>query len=144
MPYAIALFVSRKPGVSIGEFKDHWENKHIPLLKSIVGKAFPLTHTRRYVARVESGAGDRAGVTPASHRRAPSAAPVVLGGDKNEVTWDGFAELVFRDELHFQQFFALVNESEAAARIQQDEERFADASNFKVVVIGETICTRND
>ena len=68
----------------------------------------------------------------------------MLVGDKDDVNWDGFAELVFRDELHFQQFFAVVNEPEAAERIQQDEERFTDASKFKVVVIGETICTRND
>lgn len=142
MTYTIVLFVSRKPGLSIADFKEHWEDKHVPLLKSVAGRAFPLSHTRHYVARVESGAGERAGVTSASGRRASAAAPVVLVGNEEDVAWDGYAELTFRDELHFQQFFALVNDPEAADRIQQDEERFSDPSKFKVVVLGETISTR--
>ncbi|KAF2467316.1 uncharacterized protein BDR25DRAFT_305713 [Lindgomyces ingoldianus] len=142
MVYTIVLFVSRKPGFSIAQFKEHWEGKHIPLLKSIAGPSFPLSHTRNYVARVGGGAGTRAGVSPGVD--ATSTSPVVLVGNVEAVDWDGYAELKFRDELHFQQFFALVNEPEAAAKIQEDEERFSDSEKFKVVVLGETISTGQD
>ncbi|KAF2017957.1 hypothetical protein BU24DRAFT_449521 [Aaosphaeria arxii CBS 175.79] len=144
MTYTIVLFVSRRPNITTDQFRDFWENSHIPLLKSIAGKAFPLSHTRHYVARVNSKAGDRAGVKTASTKIAASAAPVVLVGNANEVDWDGYAELVFRDELHFQQFFALVNEPDAAERIQMDEEQFSDPDKFKIVVLGDTVSTGAD
>ncbi|PSN71308.1 hypothetical protein BS50DRAFT_280020 [Corynespora cassiicola Philippines] len=144
MTYSIVLFVSRKPGLSIAQFRHHWEEIHVPLLKSLTGNSFPLSHARNYVARVEDGAGERAGVRTASSKKADSTAPVVLVGNKEDVDWDGFATLTFRDELHFQQFFALVNQPEAADKIQEDEEAFSDPAKFKVVVLGETLNTSLD
>ncbi|ORY18568.1 EthD domain-containing protein [Clohesyomyces aquaticus] len=140
MPYTIVLFVSRKPGLSTAQFKDHYENVHMAILKSVAGSTFPVSHTRKYVARVDSGAGIRAGVSPGPG--ATSSTPVVLVGDVKEVDWDAYAELTFRDALHFQQFFAVVNEPEAAEKIQEDEVKFSDADKFKVVVLGETTSTR--
>lgn len=130
--------------MSIDEFKEHYENIHVPLLKSVTGASFPISHTRHYVARAESGAGDRAGVRTASTKRLEATAPVVLVGTKDDVAWDAFATLTFRDELHFQQFFALVNDPAAAERIQEDEEKFSDAEKFKVVVLGQTLSTGQD
>jgi hypothetical protein len=117
------------------------ENEYVPLLLSIGGKTFPLKHTRNYVERVKSGAGTRAGVGPASEARAPSSAPVVLLGNANEVDWDFFSEMEFRDELHFQQFFAIINEQEAADKLAEAEERFSVPEKLRIVVLGETCVT---
>ena len=42
MVYSLILFVTRKPGLSLHEFKHHWETTHVPLLKELVGQDFPL------------------------------------------------------------------------------------------------------
>ena len=52
--------------------------------------------------------------------------------------------MTFRDELHLQQFFAKVNEPEAAARIQEDEARFSDSAKLKFIVLGDTTATKAD
>jgi hypothetical protein len=132
MTYSTLLFVHRKPGLSIAAFKSYWESKHIPLLQSIAGSAFPLSHVRNYIAHVASGSRDQ-----------PSE-PVVLVGNKDEVSWDGLAQLSFRDEPHFQQFLAAIREPVAAAQIQKDEEMFTDRSKLKVVVLGETKSSMQD
>ncbi|KAF2193116.1 hypothetical protein K469DRAFT_745488 [Zopfia rhizophila CBS 207.26] len=142
MVYSIILFCSRKPGISPAEFKDHWENKHVPLLKSVTGPHFPLAHTRRYISRSEGGAGTLVGLSAGDDRTANP--PAVLVGNPEEIDWDGFAELTFKDELHFRKFFAIVNEPDAAARIREDEEMFSDSNKLKVIVVGDTRSTERD
>ncbi|KAF1972134.1 hypothetical protein BU23DRAFT_166488, partial [Bimuria novae-zelandiae CBS 107.79] len=53
MTFSLLLFITRKPTLTPAEFKAHWDNTHVELLKSIAGDKFPLTHTRRYIARTE-------------------------------------------------------------------------------------------
>jgi hypothetical protein len=69
---------------------------------------------------------------------------VVPLGNPADVNWDGFAKLDFTDEKHFQQFVATISEPEAAAKIQKDEENFADRSSLRIVVLGQVISTRQD
>ena len=35
--------------MTFADFKNYYENKHMPLLKSIAGDVFPISHTRHYV-----------------------------------------------------------------------------------------------
>ncbi|KAF2122410.1 EthD domain-containing protein [Lophiotrema nucula] len=142
MVYPLVLFVARKLKVSPAEFREHWENKHVPLSKSIASRTFPLSHTRRYIGRGGDGITAKAGVSTGIGTTSDT--PAVLVGRPEEIEWDGYAELTFRDELHFQQFFAKVNESEAAARIQEDEARFSDSTKFKVVIVGDITSTNAD
>lgn len=139
MVYRLVLFAARKPGLSIDEFRNHWENKHVPLLKSISGSTFPLSHTRRYIGRIADGTTARAGVSPVVGSTSES--PAILVGRLEDIDWDGFAELIFKDELHFQQFFAKVNDPKAAEQIQEDEARFTDSEKLKVIIVGECTTT---
>ncbi|KAK3202101.1 hypothetical protein GRF29_161g156383 [Pseudopithomyces chartarum] len=129
MPFKLLLFITRKPTVSPAEFKDHWDNKHVALLKSIAGDKFPLTHTRNCISRTEDN-----GTWPAN----------VIVGTQEDFSYDGIAELVFENEAAFKTFFAIISESEAAARIAADEEVFAVREKFKAIVLGETSVTSRD
>jgi hypothetical protein len=128
MTFSFLLFVTRKPSLTPSDFKKYWETKHIDLIKSIVGDKFPLTHTRHYIAR------------PAEENGGWPAA--VLVGAQEDFTYDGFAELVFEDEKAFKSFFAVISEPEAAAKLAEDEERFAVREKTRAVVVGESVVTR--
>jgi uncharacterized protein (TIGR02118 family) len=123
--FTIRVFVTRKPGISPTAFKDHWENKHIPLLKSLSGPLFPLSHTRHYLARDPSN---------------PDQAAVVLVGKPEDFDYDGFAEVAFESEAAFQEFVKVMQLPEVA----EDEERFTDRGKLKAVVIGETTVSKRD
>jgi hypothetical protein len=126
MTFTVLLFASRKPNSTPTEFRDYFENKHIPLLRSICGDTFPSSYTRHYTAQAESDTGFD---------------PVVLVGDKHDVTWDVLALCGFEDQAQFQQYGALVSEPDTAKRIAKDLENFADGSKTKLVVSGETVST---
>lgn len=126
MTFSFLLFITRKPSLSPDEFKTHWDTKHVELLRTIAGEHFPLTHTRRYIARTSHD-----GNWPAS----------ILVGAQEDFTYDGIAELVFPNEAAFRAFFAVVSEPEAAAQIAEDEEAFIVREKMKAVVLGDTSVT---
>ena len=51
MIYRVFGFLTKRDGPSLPEFKDYYENHHVPLLLSKAPK--PPVHTRRYVNRDE-------------------------------------------------------------------------------------------
>ena len=129
MAFTILLFVSRNPTLTPAEFMNYWDNNHVKLLKSIAGDKFPITHTRRYIARAENNKA-----WPAS----------VLLGTQDDFTYDGIAELTFSDEAAFQSFYTLFTEPETAAKIAADEEVFAVRETLKAVVLGEVSVTTKE
>jgi hypothetical protein len=128
MSFSLLLFATRRPDLSPEEFKAHWETKHVPLIKSIAGDQFPISHTRTYLAR------------PAQAENATWPAAVLVGSQE-DFAYDGFAELVFPDEAAFKSFFALVSEPDNAAKIAADEEKFIVREALKAVVIGDKTVT---
>lgn len=116
------------------------EEVHVPIQKEVMGELYPISHPRRYVARIESGAGDRLGAPSASRKTGNPASPVVLVGSPEDLGWDLLAEMVYRDELHMQQCYALINSLDGQ-RMKDDEENFTETSQLKVVLMSEnTIC----
>lgn len=64
------IYAYRKPGLSLEDFKKHYEN-HAELVKHISGEHFPLVHKRTYIARntaevAPEGASERNALTPAT------------------------------------------------------------------------------
>jgi hypothetical protein len=51
--YKVFGFLTKRDGLSVPEFKDHYENHHVPLLLSRAPK--PLIHKRRYLFGLGSG-----------------------------------------------------------------------------------------
>ncbi|KAL2867519.1 EthD domain-containing protein [Aspergillus lucknowensis] len=128
MTFTIAVFVTRKPGLTPSDFRNHWENKHIPLLQRLGGSLFPLNHSRHYLAREETVDGDGGycdfPVTP-------------LVGESADFTYDGFAVVTFASESAFRGFLSVMISDE----VQEDEERFTDREKMRAVVLGEVRVT---
>lgn len=45
MAYTILIFAYRKPGTTPEQFRMHYENNHMPLVREIGGEHFPNSHT---------------------------------------------------------------------------------------------------
>lgn len=135
MTISALLFYTRRPDISPPEFEKYMSKHHVPLIKEVMGPHYPQTYTMRFVVRVSSGAGDRLGAIISSRGRAADDAPVVLIGSPQEVDWDAFGEMVFRDELHMQQALALL-ETPGGQAIKEDEENFTMVDKMKVILMG--------
>jgi hypothetical protein len=128
MGYTVMMFVARKAGTTIEQFKAHYENSHVPLLMDILKEVAPVSHTRYYLKRNEAEKGS-ADVAP----------PMVFVGDASSINFDCVTKVELRDEAHFGQF----NQAFMARRaeIAADEQQFADGSNFRVFGIESTEVT---
>jgi hypothetical protein len=134
MTFKILLFAYRKSGTTPAQFREHYENKHVPLICSVTGNLFPLTHTRWYIQR-------SAGKAEGTSRNADFPA-TVLQGTQADADFDAIAELTFVDEAAFQAFFEFYMNQEAAKELHEDEARFLDRSAVTGMVVGEFLETK--
>lgn len=121
--FTIVVFLTRKPGLSPAEFKDHYENKHVPLLHSLGGPTFPLSHTRHYLARDPSN---------------PEHPPIVVWGNPEGFDYDAFVEVTFESEAALREFQKVM----VSPEVLEDEDRFTDRTKLRAVVMGETTVTK--
>ncbi|KAI2612705.1 EthD domain-containing protein [Hypoxylon fragiforme] len=137
MTYSIIIFAYRKPGTTPEQFKKHYEESHIPLLREIAGETFPLSHTRRYILRAE---GEAEGTT----RNATTPASVLMGSQA-DFDFDATAELIFKDAAEFQKFFKALQGTPAnAAKLGANEELFLDLTKTSIAIVGETLVTTKE
>jgi uncharacterized protein (TIGR02118 family) len=112
----ILVFNKRKAGVSMEEYRHHYETVHVPLAHSL----FPQVkaYRRNYVDQDATARADtRAGV---------SGAPV---------EWDSMAEVFFDSWEDFEAFRDRSAEPEVRAQVLADEERFLNPSAIKRVIV---------
>lgn len=121
--FTIAVFVTRKPGLSPAAFKDHYENKHIPLIQSLAGPIFPVSHIRHYLAR-----------DPVD----PEHPPIVVYGSPEGFDYDAIVEVTFENEAALQEFQKVMLSPE----VLEDEDSFTDRTRLRVVAMGETTVTK--
>lgn len=111
LPYFIALVLGiAAPNLTLTQYVDHYDNIHVPLVKSLTGDLFPTVHTRYYVGG------------PFANASAP-------------VDWDSMAVMQFRDQAHAVGFLGMVNQPEIKKRIEEDEHEFM-AGLPRTVVVG--------
>lgn len=135
MAYTILLFVTRKPGLSPEEFKDYYENVHIPLAQRLCAGTWPTKFTRQYLARIT-----RKGFGGPNN---PDRPPLLLRGDAQDIDYDVVSEMTFESEHAFQNFYKRVYEKDVAAKLASDETKFLELGKTRVVVVGETISTEH-
>lgn len=123
MPYDILIFLTSKPGLSPAEFKEGYES-HVRLLQHYAAHTFPKLHRRYYV---KSGADNL---------------PTILRGNKAFFDFDAVAEVGFEDEAAYRAFIQSLSGEEATAKLAEDEKRFADMEQMRVLVIGDIQETR--
>ncbi|KAH7377426.1 EthD domain-containing protein [Cadophora sp. MPI-SDFR-AT-0126] len=130
MAFRILIKVYRKSGMTPQEFQSHYENTHVPLVKSLAGPQFPLSHTRRYPQRSSD---------PVSNY-----ATVILSGTQEDFGYDALTEMVFEDEATCQSFLGFMNAQEVKDKIDADCAKFMDLTKAQLVVLGNVVETRRD
>lgn len=122
--------------MSPAEFRDHYENTHMPLLLSLMGSAFPTTHTRYYITRTPKDPSS-SDITNANH------VATVYGGKPEDFDYDVYAELVFESIEKWEAFAQRLGEIRAAEDgiFHADELAFLDVSKGKVVVVDNPAVT---
>ena len=126
MPTLVLLLFGRRADLSPAAFQSHFETVHIPLIQSLVGDAFPHSHTRLYLERSEEGEH------PAS----------VLIGTEQDFAFDAAAQLVFEDEAAFKKFMAKANEPEVRQKLEDDDAKFSDRTKTRAVALKEICVTK--
>ncbi|KAJ4382822.1 hypothetical protein N0V86_002046 [Didymella sp. IMI 355093] len=124
MGYTVFMFVTRKPGMSLEAFVDHYENKHVPLVLEVLGDVAPVRHTRYYLKRNSAGA-EGSDIPP----------PLVFFGDAATIDYDCITTVELRDEAHFQAFNEKFANSPRRKEIDEDQDVFADGSKFRVLAV---------
>ncbi|KAE8387386.1 EthD domain-containing protein [Aspergillus alliaceus] len=124
MVFKVLLYATRKSGMTPAEFKAHYENVHMPLVKEAGGADFPLSHRRLYLSRP----------TPGEDNGFP---PAVLIGSPDDFSFDAISELTFPDEAAFKVFFTRRHEPGTKELLDADEEKFLDRSKLRAVVLGD-------
>ena len=127
MVYAMIVLFSKNESVTFAQFKSILETKWVPLLEEVSGPLFPLTYVRRYVAD-EGNEQQR-------RREGPLGLPALMIGREEQVPWDCLVEATFEDDLHLQQFFALMNEKEPAEKLLECEKTFSDIHKLRVIAM---------
>ncbi|KAI4626144.1 uncharacterized protein J4E87_004644 [Alternaria ethzedia] len=125
-PYILTTVATRKEGISRAQFHQHNEEKYAPLLKKIAGKVHPLSWTRHYHVDDEE---------------CPIGIPRVLIGVDDGMDWDCMGTMAFEDELHLQQFIAFMH-SDAAIPVLEEEEKFAEPTKTKLLVMKKGVSVR--
>jgi uncharacterized protein (TIGR02118 family) len=110
----ILLFIKKKDGLSRSQFVDYYENRHVPLIRSHVGR-FLTGYTRNYI---DPGA--------------PLSASTASGPSQLDV--DVVTELIVKDEATMQEMFSVAGEPDVAAEIAADEEKFVDRSASRMFI----------
>jgi len=106
-PVVAVLFLWKRSDLTFEQFKAHYENVHMPLIQSLAGEDFPLSHVRRYVTDSN-----------------------VLFGTKADFPYDAMLEITFADSAHFARFSAIVSDGEAKRLREEDEARFVDMTKM--------------
>ena len=111
--FKIVLLMKRRAGISVEDFRNYYENRHVPLaMKYSQG-------IKRYVRRY---------LDPQPH---PETGP---GG---ELAYDVITELWFEDEATFRETLAYVTTTIMPDDIVEDEKNLFDRASFKIATFTE-------
>lgn len=107
-------FLTRKAGMEMQAFIDHYENNHVPLILSLA--SVPTIYKRNYLVKGHA-----------------------LNLDDGTTTFDCVTELVFQDRAAFETWLGHVSGPGAGEQVAADEERFLDRSKTRAFVIEEHV-----
>jgi len=102
--------LTRRPNLTREQFRDHYENVHVPLIKGIMGDDL-LHYVRNYTQRK---------------------GPASVG---HEPGFDCVTELHFADKATFDRAIGIIEEPENARRARADEASFLDMSKVQIAVV---------
>lgn len=107
----VMIFLKRRPGMSVAEFRDYYENRHAKLCEKYSVGA--LRYMRRYV----------------------DFAPDPVTGEPHEKDFDVITELWFADRAVAEQVVEIGQSGRMPAEVIADEERVFDRSKIRYALI---------
>lgn len=112
------VLLKRKPGLTPEEFRDHYENRHVPLVRrtlTTIGR-----YTRNYLDTQSLSAGREEGA---------SGGPVPY--------FDVITEVWFADQAAYDGFVEALSDPAVSETLREDEERFLDRSIIQTYSVQE-------
>ncbi|KAF2468318.1 uncharacterized protein BDR25DRAFT_231806 [Lindgomyces ingoldianus] len=144
MTYTVIALIYRKPGLTPAQFRTHYDTVHVPLLKSLVGDTFPITHTRNYVTRTRTRSDDMAPTSISSDSNNELWLPTLYRGQPSDFPYDSMTVMVWEDKTAFERFCEVFYHEEVQEKMQDDEEKFIDRRFRMVCALEEPIVTRRE
>jgi hypothetical protein len=145
MTYTVVALLPRRPDITPSQFRAHYEDVHVPLLKSLVGPHFPLTHTRNYVSRrpVDQGPSSLTASTATGRETAGEHFPptVMYQGVPSDVQFDSLTVMTWEDEQAWLRFLEAFRSADVARKIGEDEDKFIHRGRKVVFPIQEPVET---
>jgi hypothetical protein len=111
--FKVMALLGKKPGLSKAEFIDHYENRHVPLIKGMFDGI--VEYRRSYVDLTGAILSD--GVAPPD--------------------FDVVTELWFKDRAGYEAMLAGPGNPEIAKRVADDEDHFLDRTKTRFFVVDE-------
>jgi hypothetical protein len=111
--WKILLLMKRKPGMSVADFRDYYENHHIPLCRPYM--AGIARYFRRYLdpqPNAESGAND-------------------------ELPYDVITEMWFDEEAVYKRTLDYITTSVMPPEVVEDEMKFFDRPTMRIATVVE-------
>ena len=115
------MFIQKKAEMSMSEFKDYYENKHIPMLEKTLfaGPQRPTVYKRNYIEKEKEMLSQ------------------MFGMPAQPVDFDVITEMEYRDEAHFKQMSSIYQTHEAAKDVSDDEAKFIDKKVIRFYMVDE-------
>ena len=111
--FKTVCLLKRKPGMTMAEFKDYYENHHAKLGERVLPDG--VQYFRRYVSVV----------------------PNPVTGEVAEAEYDVITEMWFENQEVYDAAMTALSEPEIAAEIVEDEEKLFDRSKIRFCTIEE-------
>ena len=112
--YKILLFMKRRPGLSMEEFQDYYENNHVPLALKYDAGAI-TRYVRRYIQ-------------PQPHAES---------GTHEELPYDVVSELWFEDEAAWKGTVDYLSTSVMPDDVVEDEKKVFDRATMRLATVIE-------
>ncbi len=113
--YKILLFMKRRAGMSVADFRAYYENHHVPLALSLGGGAPLARYVRRYLE-------------PQPHAET---------GRNDELAYDVITELWFTDEARWRSTVKYLSTSVMHPDIVADEAQLFDRGAMRMATVVE-------
>ncbi|MDE8654550.1 EthD domain-containing protein [Novosphingobium album (ex Liu et al. 2023)] len=111
--YKILLFMKRKPGMSMEDFRDYYENRHVPLCRKYM--AGIVRYMRRYL----------------------EPQPNAETGRNDELPYDVVTEMWFDDEATYRRTLEYITTNVMSDEVIADESNFFDRARNRIATVIE-------
>ncbi|KAF7187092.1 hypothetical protein HII31_11569 [Pseudocercospora fuligena] len=128
MVLKVLIFTKRLPSLTPAEYKDYYENHHMPLIRRISGDTAFLSHTRNYIPRNSD----------------TNTAQLIMG--EKDLDFDCVTEVIYRDLQHLHLQMATIGTDENTRLREEDEDKFIERSSVRIVMVegcGDSAATLN-